>query len=102
MSFLSAINHNTAANSRAFFPVFDFIGLPLAAIAVRMLAAGSRDRTGFQYTVANSTFLMLCAVGGGSCNGVGDPVTGGMSCLSAINHNAAANNGAFLPVMGLI
>lgn len=48
----------------AFMPVLISIGLPLAAIAVGMLTAGCRNSSGFQYTVANGAFLMLCTVSG--------------------------------------
>ena len=63
--------------------------------AVGMLAAaGCRDRTGFQYTVANGAFLMLCTVSGSRCCGVGDPVAGGMSCFLSL-----ISAGAFMPVL---
>ena len=40
-------------------PVLVGIGLPLTAIAVGMLAAaGCRNRTGFQHTLANGAFLI--------------------------------------------
>ena len=44
----------------AFFPVVNRIGFPVRAVVVGMLtAADCRNRTGFQYTLANSAFLML-------------------------------------------
>lgn len=66
----------------AFMPVVDRIRFPIRAVAVGMLAAaGCRNRTGFQYTVTNGAFLMLRAVSGSRCCGVGDPFAGGMSCF---------------------
>lgn len=63
-------------------PVVDRIRFPIRAVAVGMLAAaGCRNRTGFQYTVTNGAFLMLRAVSGSRCCGVGDPFAGGMSCF---------------------
>lgn len=83
----------------AFKPVLISIGLPLAAIAVGMIAAGCRDRIGFQYALADGAFLMLRTVSGSRCSGVDDPVAGGMSFLTALDNHAAANNFAYFPMV---
>ena len=76
-------------------PVVDRIRFPIRAVAVGMLAAaGCRNRTGFQYTVANGAFLMLRAVSGSRCRSVDDPVAGGMSSFLGL-----CATGAFMPVL---
>ena len=81
-------------------PVLISIGLPLAAIAVGMLAAaGCRNRTGFHYITALGAFLMLCTVSGSRCRSVGDPFAGGMCRFAVFNDDAAANNRTFFPMV---
>ena len=67
-----------------------------------LAAAGCRNRTGFQFTLANGAFLILRTVGGSRCFGVDDPVAGGMSCFAVFNDDATANNRTFFPMVILI
>ena len=85
-----------------FKPVLISTGLPLAAIAVGMIAAGRRDRIGFQYALADGAFLMLRTVSGSRCSGVDDPVAGGMSGLSVPENRPAAIHFAYFPMVRCI
>lgn len=83
----------------AFMPVLISIGLPVAGIAMCMIAAGCRDRNGFNYALADSAFLMFRTVGGSRCCCIDDPVACGMSFLTVLDHRAAAINFAYFPMI---